>query len=150
MVDGAGLRHVEGTSSTTSVEVKSEPMSESDKEKQRVNDLLSNPQAVLRKFQDYIMDSKIIATRAEDASGNVPKYAAAVIQDNSAHMQKLMKATKMLERICTEKANEQELPKVVKMIDVLTHEHRDLEKWAEKFGIRGRMRGDTSKRRKKS
>ena len=80
----------------------------------------------------------MLATAVEKgkADSKRSRYVEGLGTDNGKHIVKLGKVLKLLEQMCTGKAvNDEELPKLVDMVEGLATEHSEIVDWAAKFGF---------------
>ena len=109
----------------------------------KVEDLKANVQNQLRRYQEFVLECKILAAEADKI-----KYAEGLVSDNQKHLAKLQKVLKILENMATGKpVVDSELPKLVDTMEMMSKEHAELEGWASRFGCTFGSKG--SKRRKK-
>ena len=98
----------------------------------RLASFKADPLATLRRFQDYLMEAKVLRTRAQET-----KYAEKFLEDIDKHIRKLDKVTKTLDKVATNMsaANDNELPSLLGILDLLVKEHSGLNEWGQKFGM---------------
>jgi hypothetical protein len=125
------------------VPVKKEPLTEEEKAKETTKDFKATVGQKLRMMQEFVLESKILTTAAETV-----KYTDGMKNDNIKHLQKLQKVVKILENVATgRQMNDEEIPKLSEMCEVLVKEHRELGEWASRFGLPFGGRQPAKKRR---
>ncbi len=128
-------------SASKEIEVKTETKSDEEILQEKAKDLGANPRPMLRRFQDYELECKVLAEKA-----SATKYTGELATDANKFLAKAQKLVKLLNTMCTAKGmNESELPKTVTMAEKLIAEYDDLQNWAQMFGL-----AEKSKKRKKA
>jgi len=124
------LRSVASGGKTAKVAVKVEPKTAEEIANQKAIDLKENPRPMLRRFQDYELECKLLATKAEDT-----RYTSELATDVKKYLVKVAKVIKLLNNMCTTVMQSSEVGKVVDMTEKLIQEHDTLLEWAQQFGL---------------
>jgi hypothetical protein len=115
----------------TAVVMKIEKQTPEEIAKDEAKKLMANPRPMLRRFQDYELECKMLVAKAESN-----KYTAELATDANKFIAKVSKVIKLLNVLCTSKAaNEVEVIKLVEMTAKLIKEQDDLMQWAQNFGL---------------
>jgi hypothetical protein len=115
----------------TAVAVKVEKLTPEEIAKDEAKKLMANPRPMLRRFQDYELECKMLVAKAESN-----RYTAELATDANKFIAKVSKVIKLLNGLCTSKAaNEVEVIKLVEMTAKLIKEQDDLMQWAQNFGL---------------
>jgi hypothetical protein len=113
------------------VQIKIEPLSETEKVSARIKLLEDDPKPTNRKIQDYMMDSKCIVAKATGV-----KYTEKLIEDCNKHVNKMKAITKILDQmIAGLPYDPTHLPKVIASIDAIDAQQAEIEKWGVRFGL---------------
>ncbi|CAK0884087.1 unnamed protein product, partial [Prorocentrum cordatum] len=145
----AGIRD-EGTgaeSSTGSTPAVKQELTETQKLEKRATRLQEELTPVLRKFQDILLESKVILTKVEGGPQKEKKMASVLMADLGKQIARAGRVTKILERLCVEKGNISEAMKLLSQIDECEKINHELKEWAAKFGFLDAPKA--SKRRRK-
>ncbi|CAK0793851.1 unnamed protein product, partial [Prorocentrum cordatum] len=117
---------------SSDVKIKEEPETETTKMDKRVEELRAGVQDKLRVYHDMHADAKVIKTKIGASSDN-GKYSETFVKDLDKHIAKLARATKILDRMCTEEVNDTELPKLINTLDAIDKEDVSIKEWAVRF-----------------
>eukprot|EP00959_Pyramimonas_sp_CCMP1952_P462303 9483021-Pyramimonas_sp.AAC.1 len=117
---------------SSDVKIKEEPETETMKMAKRVEELRAGVQDKLRVYHDMHVDAKVIKTKIGASSDN-GKYSETFVKDLDKHIAKLARATKILDRMCTEEVNDTELPKLINTLDAIDKEDVSIKEWAVRF-----------------
>jgi hypothetical protein len=131
-----------GTTITGVVKVEPTKKSAAEILEEKKSELRANPTAHVRKFQDYLMEAKVLATKIEGK-----RYIGELEADNNKHVKKIAVVIKILESLCVSKKETQAeaLSKLIESMVALEVEHKEIDEWAVRFGVI-----QENKKRKKS
>ena len=154
----SGLFQTQCEPTPQAVQVKQELTPEEEKDAEakqaetRAAKFRAGKRQLLATMQEQDLHCDIIKTKLEaKIKQRAPevKYIADFQNDLAKHAKAMKKTVTMMQRFCAndEGLNEKELPRLIDACDQLAAKHKDIEHWAQKFGVDEQRQ--TTKRAKK-
>ena len=107
-------------------------LSEMQKLQKQIEALKADPKAYFTKYQDFKIECDNILNNNKGATKG---YAAGLIADVTKQNNKLTKLCKILERLCSEEADDATLPELINNLQKAQTAHTEIQVWAERFGL---------------
>ena len=144
----AEVREAPASSSSGAAGPVKTELTETQKLEKRAVHLQQEPTPVLRKFQDLLLESRVILTKVESGTQKEKQMASVLATDLGKQIARLGKVTKILERLCVEKGEVAEVMKLLSQIDECEKIHLELHDWALKFGFNDAVKPSKRARKK--